>query len=81
MILLPCTLAHLSSIPMGAMYLYMQEYFLHSLIRSYKHAGTNFNRDNQSFAPCVVTNNLTVIIKVVLIEGFLYILSLTHYFH
>ena len=27
-----CTLAHMSSIPMGAMYLYMQECFLHSLI-------------------------------------------------
>ena len=32
MILLPCTLAHMSSIPMGAMYLYMHECFLHSLI-------------------------------------------------
>ena len=27
-----CTLAHTSSIPMGAMYLYMQARFLHSLI-------------------------------------------------
>ena len=27
--LLPCTLAHTSSIPMGEMYLYMQEHFLH----------------------------------------------------
>ena len=32
MILLPYTLAHTSSIPMGAINLYMQEHFLHSLI-------------------------------------------------
>ena len=32
-ILLPYTLAHKSSIHMGAMYLYMQEHFLHSLIQ------------------------------------------------
>ena len=31
MILLPCTLTHRSSIPMGAMYLYIQECFLHSI--------------------------------------------------
>ena len=31
MILLPCTITHTSSIPMGAMYLYKQEHFLHSL--------------------------------------------------
>ena len=34
-----CTLAHMPSIPMGAMYLYMQERFLQSLIRSYTHCG------------------------------------------
>ena len=32
MILLPSTFAHMSSIPMGAIYLYMQECFFHSLI-------------------------------------------------
>ena len=32
MILLPCTLLHTSSIPMGAINFYMQERFLHSLI-------------------------------------------------
>ena len=32
MILLPCILAHMSSIPMGAIYFYMQECFLHLLI-------------------------------------------------
>ena len=31
--LLPCTLAHTSSIPMDAINFYMQERFLHSLIR------------------------------------------------
>ena len=34
LILLPCTLTHTSSLPMGAINFYMQEYFLHSLIRS-----------------------------------------------
>ena len=33
MILLPCILAHKSSIPMGALKFYMQQHFLHSLIR------------------------------------------------
>ena len=42
MILLPCTLAHTSFIPMGAMYLYMQECFLHSLIWSYTLWGHQF---------------------------------------
>ena len=32
MILLPCTLPHTSSIPMGAVNFYMQEHFLHSLM-------------------------------------------------
>ena len=36
MILLLCTLTHLSSIPMGAINFYMQEHFLHSLIRSHQ---------------------------------------------
>ena len=36
MILLPCTLAHKSSIPMGAINFYMQEQFLHSLIRTHQ---------------------------------------------
>ena len=31
-----CTLTHLSSIPMGAINFYMQEHFLHSLIRSHQ---------------------------------------------
>ena len=34
MILLFCTLAHRSSIPMGAINFYMQEHFLHLLMRS-----------------------------------------------
>ena len=49
------TLAHTSFIPMGAMYLYMQERFLHLLIRSILFipiAGTNFYRDNQTLAIC-----------------------------
>ena len=37
MILLPCTFAHTSSIPMGAIYLYMQGHFLYALIQSYTH--------------------------------------------
>ena len=36
MILLPCTLPHMYSIPMGAINFYMQEHFLHSLIRSHQ---------------------------------------------
>ena len=36
LILLPCTLAHMSSIPIDAINFYMQEHFLHSLIRSHK---------------------------------------------
>ena len=36
MILLPCTLAHMSSIPMRAINFYMQEHFLHSPIRSHQ---------------------------------------------
>ena len=52
------------------MYLYMQERFLHLLIH-----------DNQSL-PCanraMVTNNSIVIIKVVLIEGFLYLKPMTN---
>ena len=36
MILLPCTLTHRSSIPMGAINFHMQEHFLHSLIRSHQ---------------------------------------------
>ena len=36
MILLLCTLAHSSSIPMGAINFYLQEHFLHSLIQSHK---------------------------------------------
>ena len=36
MILLPCKLPHTSSIPMGAINFYMQEHFLHSLIRSHQ---------------------------------------------
>ena len=31
-----CTIADMIFIPMGAMYLYMQERFLHSLIRSHQ---------------------------------------------
>ena len=36
MILFSCTLAHTSSIPMGAINFYMQEHFLHSLILSHQ---------------------------------------------
>ena len=35
-ILLPCTLSHSSPIPTGAIDFYMQEHFLHSLIRSHQ---------------------------------------------
>ena len=35
-ILLPCTLAHMSSIPVGAINFYMQEHFLHLLIWSHQ---------------------------------------------
>ena len=69
MILLPCTLTLTSSIPMGAMYLYMQERFLHSLIRSCTLWGHQFLLIGANRA--VVTNNLTVIIEVMLIEAVL----------
>ena len=46
--LLPSTLAHSSSIPMGAINFYIQEHFLHSCWCN----RTNFYRDNWSLAPC-----------------------------
>ena len=82
MILLPCTLTQTSSIHMGAINLYLQEHFLHSLIRPdlitpiFTVITKVWPRANQA----VVTNNSTMIIEVVLIEamlidGFLCIIS------
>ena len=48
-----CILAHMSSVPMGAMYLCIQERFLHLLMRSYTLWGTNFYRDNRSLEQCL----------------------------
>ena len=83
---------------MGAMYLYMQEHSVHSLIqplylwvqciymqersvhslkRSYTHCGHKFLQLWPRANWAVVTNNLTVIIEVVLIEGFKY--TIPHY--
>ena len=64
--------AHKTSIPVpvGAMYLHMQERSVHSLIRP-----PIFTVITEVWPPAnraVVRNNLTVIIEVVLIEGFLY---------
>ena len=65
-----CTLARTSSIPMGAVNFYMQEHFLHSLIRLITPIFpdlTNFYRANRSFARAnraMVTNNLTVLTEV-----------------
>ena len=73
MILLPCTFTHMFSIPMGAMYLNMQERFftltdtiLYSLwILIFTVITEVWPRANRA----AVTNNSTVIIEVVLIEG------------
>ena len=70
-----CTLAHSSSIPMGAMYLRARTFYtlcdriLYPLQAPIFTVITKvWNRANRAIA----TNNLTVIIEVVLIEGFLY---------
>ena len=47
MILLPFTLAHICSIPMGAIIFYMQEHFLLSMIQL-----CQFLHVNRSLAPC-----------------------------
>ena len=70
MILLPCTLADMSSIPLGAINFYIQEHFLHSLlIRSHQFLliapiltvlTKVWPRPNQA----MVTNNLTVLTEV-----------------
>ena len=77
MILLPCALTHMSSIPMGGMYLYMQEHFF-TLADAilYPLRVPIFTLITEVW-PCanraMVTNNSTLIIEVLLIEGFLYI--------
>ena len=70
MILLPCTLAHTSSIPMGAINFYIQEHFLHSLLIQLHQflpiapiltvLTEVWPRANRA----MVTNNLTVLTKV-----------------
>ena len=70
MILLPCTLAHMSSIPMGARNFYMKEHFLHLLpLRSHQFLPiapilTVLTKVGPRANRAMVTNNLTVLTEV-----------------
>ena len=70
-----CTLAHTTSIPVGAMYLHARTFCTLSDTILYPLQAPIFTMITKVW-PCanwaVVTNNLTVIIEVVIIEGFLY---------
>ena len=68
---LQCTLAHTSSIPMGAINFYMQEHFF-TLTDTIPPIFTVITEVWPYANRAVVTNNLTVIIKAMLIQGFLY---------
>ena len=70
MILLPWTLAHTSSIPMGAINFHMQEHFF-TLADTTTPIFTVLTKFLPHANWAVVTHNLTVIIKVLLIEAML----------
>ena len=77
-----CTLAHTTSIPMGAMYLHARTFCTLSDMILFLLRAPIFTVITEVWPRAnwaMVTNNLTMIIEVVLIEGFLYItLSALH---